>query len=229
MPYLSEEIVAAHFAPLTSDDHKKLLRNMTQTVSGSFSSLLQDASLPWKNMRELEALSLFELDHRVDAIEMRPERVTVSVGDRVVTRIPTFRLRSGTSVAVVDVLADARTADPDRLALTGALKTAYAARGIRYEVLRHAAVRAEPRLRNARRVLRGRGYEPHPEAELAVTFVLSSGGPHSVGSVVASLPDYGNVREAVYSLAARRRIAIDLWAHCPEDMTVRLAPRGGSR
>ncbi|MEJ1979044.1 MAG: hypothetical protein WDN49_25885 [Acetobacteraceae bacterium] len=229
MPHLSEEIVAAHFAPLTSDDRKRILRNMTQTVSGSFSSLLEDASLPWQNMRELEALSLFELDHRVDAIEMRPERVTVSVGDQAVTRIPAFRLRSGTSVAVIDVLPDTRVADPERGALTGALKRAYAMRGIKYEVLRHADVRAEPRLRNARRVLRGRRYEPELETELAVISVLSFGSGHSVGSVVAAVPNHVNVREVVYSLAARHRVAIDLWAHRPEDMAVRLAPSGGRR
>ena len=221
---VSHEPVDFRFTPLTDKHLERITRSLSNRVSGSFSSLLENGPLLWRNPVELAALSLFELDLRIESIETNPEVATVWVGGKWVTHIPTFRLRKGTTELVVDLVGDAYARTPERLALTDALERAYETRRIRYGVLRRADVKAEPRQRNARLVLRSRRYEVDLQTALAVTATLSADGPHTVGSVVAANPNASNVREAVYALAARRRIAIDLWAGEPEGMAVSLAP-----
>jgi hypothetical protein len=214
------------FSPLTEEDHARISRSLSNRVSGSFSSRLVSGPVPWRGTRELAALTLFELDLRVDSIEVTPEVATVLVNGEQISHIPTFLIRQGTTEVVLDVLDDTKAADSDRSALTHALKRAYASRGIRYGILRHAAVKAEPRQRNARLVLRSRRYEMGSHTALAIIATLSARGPHTVGSVMAAHPGIPNIREAVYALAANRRVAIDLWAQQPEEMTVSLAPQG---
>jgi hypothetical protein len=214
------------FSPLTKDDRSRISRSLSNRVSGSFSSRLVSGPVPWRGTRELAALTLFELDLRVDSIEVTPEVAVVLVNGKQVSHIPAFLLRQGTTKVVLDVLDDARAADPDRVALTHALKRAYASRGIRYGILRHAAVKAEPRQRNARLVLRSRRYDMGSQTALAIIATVSARGPHTVRSVMATHPGIPNVREAVYALAANRRVAIDLWAQQPEEMAVFLAPQG---
>ncbi len=213
------------FSPLTEDDRARMIRGLSQRVSGSFSSLLEGGPLLWRSPRELAALSLFELDPRVDSIEMTPEVATVLVEGKQVSHVPAFLLRQGPAVFVLDILSDAKAMDADRAALTAALKRAYAARGIRYAVLRQADVKAEPRQRNARLVLRCRRYDMGAQTALAIIATLSRPGPHTVASVMAANPGIPSVREAVYALAAQRRVAIDLWAQRPENMAVSLAPQ----
>lgn len=217
------------FSPLTEDDRARIARGMSQTFSGSFSTLLDSGPLPWRNLTELAALSLFELDLRVDEIEVTPEVAKVVVEGEAVSHIPAFRLRHGNALSVLDVMSDAKAQSPNRVALSLALKRAYATRGIRYAVLRKADVVAEPRHRNARLVLRCRRYDMGSETSLAIATTLSARGPHNVASVMMANAGTPNVREAVYALAARRHVAIDLWAHRPEDMKVSLAPRGSRR
>lgn len=219
------ESIDFKFAPLTDEHAGRIARSLSNRVSGSFSSLLESGLLRWRSPAELAALSLFELDLQVDSVETTPEVATVWIGGKWVDHIPAFRLRTGTTVLVLDVLGDTYARTPHRLALTDALKRAYEARRVRYGVLRHADVKAEPRQRNARLVLRSRRYEMNPQASLEITATLSTGGPHTVGSVMAANPNTPNIREAVYALAARRRIAIDLWARQPESMAVSLAPQ----
>ena len=221
----SREPVDFRFAPLTEKHLDRITRSLSNRVSGSFSSLLGNGLLVWRSPAELAALSLFELDLRTESIETSPEVATVWVGGKWVDHVPAFRLRKGITDLVIDLVGNAYGRTPERLALTDALKRAYETRRIRYGVLRRADVKAEPRQRNARLVLRSRRYEADLQTALAVTATLSADGPHTVGSVVAANPNASNVREAVYALAARRRIAIDLWATEPEGMAVSLAPR----
>ena len=213
------------FCPLTDEHVARITRSLSNRVSGSFSSLLESGPLRWRSPAELAALSLFELDLQVDSIETTPEVATVWVGGKWVDHIPAFRLRKGTTVIVLDVLGDTYGRTPERLALTDALKRAYETRRVRYGVLRRADVKAEPRQRNARLVLRSRRYEMSAQTAFAITATLSTGGPHTVGSVMAANPNTPNIREAVFALAARRRIAIDLWARQPEGMAISLAPQ----
>jgi hypothetical protein len=220
----SREPVDFRFAPLTDKHLERITRSLSNRVSGSFSSLLENGPLLWRSPAELAALSLFELDLRIESIETNPEVATVWVGDRWVDHIPAFRLRKGTTELVIDLVGDSFGRTPERIALTTALKRAYETRRIRYGVLRRADVKAEPRQRNARLVLRSRRYAVDPQTALAITATLSADGMHTVGSVVAANQTASNVREAVYALAARRRIAIDLWATEPEGMAVSLAP-----
>lgn len=229
MPPLHADLIAHDFAPLTDDDRKRVARRMTRTFSGSFTSIIQGASLPWHDRRELEALSLFELDHRVESIEMRPERVTLIIDGCPRSHIPAFRLRFGDRSVAIDVLGDAATRDPSRQALTDVLTVVYAARGMRYTSIPHAAVRAQPRLRNSRLVLRARNYEPGLGTEMAILSVLSTPVSQTLASIVEELSDHPNVREAVYSLVTRRRVAVDLWAPKPEDMAVLLLAERGEK
>jgi hypothetical protein len=222
-------IESCDFSPLTDEDRKRIARNMRHTVSGSFVTIVQGGSLIWRNLREFHALSLFELDLRVEQIEVVPERVTVMIDGRSISHIPAFRLRCGAVRVVLDVVTDRQIEKPSHQAVAGALTRAYASRGMRYKELRYAHVRAQPRLRNARLVLRGRCYDPPDETELAILALLSTPGRQTVRSISAAVPTDPHVRDAVYSLATRRRLAIDLWASDPDDMGVRLAPWGDTR
>jgi hypothetical protein len=222
-------IEAFDFSPLTDEDRKRIARQMTHTVSGAFVTVAQGGSLLWRNPRELHALSLFELDLRVEQIEVVPERVTVMVDGRSVDHIPAFRLRCAAARVVLDVVTDAQREKLGHQAVAGALTRAYASRGMRYTELRYAHVRGQPRLRNARLVLRGRCYDPPPETEFAILSLLSTPGRHTIRSISTAVPPNPHVRDAVYALATRRRIAIDLWARDPDDMVIRLASWGDSR
>ena len=69
-----EEIVAAHIAPLTSEDWNRIQANMRRRVSGVFSSRKMNAPLPWRKPLEKALFGLLEVGPWVDGIETMPTR-----------------------------------------------------------------------------------------------------------------------------------------------------------
>jgi len=159
--------VAFRTAPLSPAEWSEIDERLAKRFSGFFASRLMDRALPWRGLRHLATLSLFELNPAVESIEVMPERVTMFVDGRARDYTPHFRLRSAGGVAMADVLRYGQERNPARARVTALLRDIYAHRGIRYCALPEGAVTAEPVLGNARAVLACRGYDPPPEAELS--------------------------------------------------------------
>jgi hypothetical protein len=214
--------IAFAVAPLTAADWKQIDERLAGRFNGFFVSRLMGAALPWRSRRHFNALSLFELDPAIDRIEIMPERVMFVVDGRTRDYTPHFRLRSGAEVTVVDVLRRGQESNPARAAVTAVLEEIYARRGIRYHALHEARVAAQPRLGNARAVLACRGFDPPPEAEMAVVETLGERRRHTVGSLAERLQTTVGVKDTVFALATRRKVRLDLWAPRHADMAVEL-------
>ena len=208
--------------PLSAADWREIDEMMSLRFSGFFVSALMGAALPWRSLRHLAALSLFELDPAIESIEVMPERVTLYAGGKPRKYVPHFRLRSGSSVTVADVIRRGQEDNPVRTRATALLQEIYARRGIRYRALPEATVTAQPRLGNARAVLGCRGFRPTQEAEMAVVETLGQPRRHTLASLAGCLPTIDHLKDTVFALAARRVVRLDLGAPCHGDMTVEL-------
>ena len=214
--------IAFMVAPLTAAEWKALDERLSQRFSGFFVSTLMGAALPWRNLRHLAALSLFELDPAIDSIEVMPERVVLSAGGRPREYVPHFRLRSGSQVTMADVIRRDQEDNPVRARATALLQEIYARRGIRYCALPETVVTAQPRLDNARAILGCRGFRPTPDAEMAIVETLGQPGRHTVASLAGRLPTVAHLKDTVFALATRRVLRVDLGAACHGDMAVGL-------
>ena len=185
--------------PLTPSDWALINQKLERRFSGVFVSRVNGKALPWRGTHHLAALSLFELDPTIDAFEVMPERMSLTLGSKRYSFIPAFRIRSGHSVMMVDVLHAGQEAQPHRARLTAAINTAYSSVGLRYRTIPERDVLAQPRLRNARFVLGYRGFDPVGETEMAVVKVLSQPGAHTVNSVIAAAAAHPDVRDTLFS------------------------------
>ena len=155
-----EEIVAAHIAPLTSEDWNRIQTNTRHRVSGVFSSRKMNAPLPWRKSLEKALLCLLEVDPWVDSIETMPHQVVLIVEGKERRYTPAIQVRSGGRVAIMDALTDSRAADPARIDVTRIRKSVYRTRGLDYGALPQRELLLEPRFGNALYILRCRGFTP---------------------------------------------------------------------
>jgi hypothetical protein len=214
--------LAYRIDPLTDQDWKDINAGLDRRFSGLFISGVNSKELPWRGTHHLAAMSLFELDPAIDQFEVMPERITVTIDGKRRRYIPAFRLLCGRTVLMVDVLHVGQEKHPKRAEVTETLRMAYGCRGIRYKTIPERRVFAQPRQRNARYVLEYRSVHPAAETEMAVVKALAKHGKHTVDSVVATLADYPDGRDALLALATQRRVKLDLWAATPGEMTASL-------
>ena len=207
---------------LTDEDWKEINKGLDRRYSGLFVSGVNGGVLPWRGEHHLAALSLFELDPGIDSFEFMPERISLTIEGKKRSYIPAFRLRCGPATLMVDVLHPGQEKHPKRAQVSATIRAAYGCIGVRYRTLSEREVFAQPRQRNARYVLEYRGFRPSAETELAAVKALGRRGRHTVDSLTASLGDFPDVRDTLFSLATKRRIKLGLWAETPGEMPAEL-------
>jgi hypothetical protein len=220
---------AHHIARTTDEDWRRVTEGLTRRFSGEFPYPRTGTVLTWRTERERAAISILALEPRIDNIEVIPERVTIIVDGKRREWSPALRLTSGRRVAMVDVIRDSSLESPARDELTAQLTQIYAERGISYTVMLESRVRKQPRLSNARFVLGYRSVDPDPDTELAVVGALTRGMDASLGYLESKLAWTGDVRAAVFAMAARGQVKLDLWARDLADMSVKLVSWEGLR
>ena len=221
-----EEMVAAHIAPLTTDDWKRIQASMRRRVSGVFSSQKMNAPLPWRKPPERDLLSLLEVDPWVDSIEVLPHQVMLIVEGRKRHHFPGFKIRSRGRIAVMDALSQWEAADPARAELTRLLEAVYAERGIKYSAVPQSQILLEPRFGNARFILRFRGFAPDIETQRRVIEVLSTARSSTIVQIQARLASLSYVPETVCAAALAGVLTLDLSAADPLAMRATLRLRG---
>lgn len=221
--------VASHITQLTADDWRRITEGLTRRFSGDFPLDRNGASVNWRTQRERAAISILALDPRIDSIETVSERVTMIVDGRRRTWTPALRITSGRRVVVADVIRDESAAQPARREVTDLLTRIYAERGVTYTSMLESRVCREPRLRNARFVLGYRGVDCDPDTELAVVGALSGDAEVTLGALETLLDDGGNVQAAVFAMATRKQVRLDLWAPDFASMRIRLVSWEGLR
>lgn len=217
-----DDHVAHHIAQTTADDWRKVTEGLTRRFSGEFPYVRTGAVLNWRRKRERAAISIFALDPRIDNIEVIPERVTIVIGGKRRVWSPALRVTSRRRIAMVNIIRDSTLASAGCCELTEILTYIYGERGITYTVMLESRVRKEPRLSNARFVLGYRNVDPDRDTELAVVGVLTQDVETSLGYLESKLGGFGDVRAAVFAMAARGQIKLDLCARDLADMSVKL-------
>ena len=207
---------------LTDLDWREINKGLDRRFSGLFASGLNGKMVPWRSENHLAALSLFELDPGIDGFEVMPERISLSIDGKRRSYIPAFRLRCGSVTIMVDILRAAQEKHPKRAQVSATIRAAYECIGVRYQTISARSVLAQPRQSNARYVLEYRGFRPPAETELAVVKALGRTGRHTIDSLTASLLEFPDARDTLFSLATRRRIKVGLWAKTTGEMSAAL-------
>ena len=221
--------VAHHYAPTTAEEWRKVTEGLTRRFSGDFPYARNRTILKWRTERERAAISILALEPRVHNIEIIPEHVTLIIDGRRRDWFPALRITSGRNVVMADVIRDKSLASPGRCEITELLTHHYAERGIRYTVLTESRVRKEPRFSNARHILGYRELDPDPDTELAVVSTLTRAAEIKLGDLEAKLEGFGEVRAAVFTMATRGQVKLDLWAADFARMSVELVRWEGLR
>lgn len=229
MSATSASHIAHHHAPTTAEEWQKVTEGLTRRFSGDFPYARNRTTLKWRTERERAAISILALEPRVDNIEIMPEHVTLIVNGQRRDWFPALRVTSGRNVVMADVIRDDSLTSPGRCEITELLTHHYDVRGIHYRVLTESRVRKEPRFTNARLVLGYRELDPDPDTELAVVSILAKAAEIKLRDLEAKLEGFGNVRAAVFAMATRGQIKLDLWASNLAAMGVKLVQWEGLR
>ncbi|TNC98658.1 MAG: hypothetical protein FD119_129 [Stygiobacter sp.] len=200
---------------------------LSRRVHGTFASIKAGAYLPWGDPLTFGLLKLLEVDASISSIEVWPERVAVMLDGTRRDWLAKLRVRYGRGVAILEPVTDAMASRPAYMRLAAALTQAYWQRGVVFRTVLESEIRLQPRLGNTEHILAHRHFDVTPEAELHVREALSLGRAHTVGSLAAALPHLDPARPAIYAMALRGALTLNLGAAQPDDMPVRLRARKG--
>jgi hypothetical protein len=158
---------------------------------------------------ERDLACLLELDPDVLAFQEQPVRLEYVLDGTPHWHVPDFAIRRSASRELVEVKPSRKAADPVIAARTAALVHSLAPEGIRYLVLDEASIRAQPRLKNIKLLLRYRGTDlPESAREAAIDAVHREGLTLSIDELARLVPKLG--RTGVYALIGQGVLLTDL-------------------
>jgi hypothetical protein len=189
-------------------------------LTGWFPSRKNAMTFHWNRPLHRDFMVLLEADPRVCKFEFRPERIRVFSDGGWVDHVVGFRAQSSQGACFFDV-AQGDWLERMRSGLRDKLRNHYAERGLKYVLLGDADVRAEPRLWNARRLLRASATEIRPELERDVRLALLH-GPRRLRDLAGELNTGAAGYEPLLALAVRGAVEVDLDDRIGPDTEVRL-------
>jgi hypothetical protein len=217
------------FSAVDRDTLAALNAARARRVHGIHVSFKMGRSVPYRTLLERDLVHLLETDPKVRSFEHWPEKVVVFLLGNPQPHVPAFRVTSCSRLTMVlDVMSARDAADPVHLELTELVRRAYADRGIKYKALSQRQVSSEPQLSNARRILAARGAEvPQATLFLAERALSQGNEPRTVADIEQELDSAPGASDAVFLLALRGRVNLDLSAPEPSAMNASLRKQGG--
>jgi hypothetical protein len=166
---------------------RSVITRKTKRVIGKFASKKCNATIPWESQLERDFVYLLEVDRAVRRFFAQPERLQLVVQGEPRQYVPDF-LVCGCSGAswLVEVKPDEDAALPENRAIFAAAAEACLQRNIGYRVVVRSWIRREPRLGNAKLMLRYRGLALDIERRIRVIGLLE-GGPMSLAELRRAL------------------------------------------
>lgn len=216
--------LAARVRPLDDVDWEIISRQLAKRTNGVFASVKNDRSVPWRTREERDLMRLLEVSPEVIGYESWPERVDYIADSKRRRHVPAVRATTERGTVVMDVFRDDGPHAVCLAEIAEVMGDTYARRGVRYVALTPREVRLEPRFGNALHVLDRRTMRPAPGDELRVVEALTRrGGSATVADLRGLL---GDAAEAVFPMAMRRSVRLDLSAAEPSLIGVSLRVGG---
>lgn len=225
-----EEAVPAAFA--TADEVlargrpvRRIVKKSTVRRVGYFASRKNagDGALAWESELEKHALWLLEVDPYVSRFITQPLKVGYSLGGKPREHTPDLWFWRKGVPYLVEIKPSWRVKRPWMGIRTELMKELFAEYGIRYRLWRDDEIRSEPRLSNARNLLRYRDQELLAADKLKVRAALEAQTSMTIGELARLVS-----HEVVLGLLARGRLLMDMHEPLSKRSCVWLKPRQGN-
>lgn len=221
----------ASAAPSVSLSHAYLERLSAacerRQFTGTQASEKLRAAVGWTTLSQRDAMTVFELNHKVVSYRAWPTEVTLRWKGEGFTYWPSlgFDLVDGRQ-AIVDVVRREDEATPERAAFDDLLRRALAELGMGLSVVGERLLRNDRSLPNARAITREAGWPVDAAAQFScVRRFAAFGRPMSLGSLGQESRE---LRATACVLAMRRVLAIDLRAPSVDHCAIRLGMEGAA-
>ncbi len=176
------------------------VRDVVRRSHGGYVSLFfstkSDVPIECESLLELDTVRILEVDPTVTRIVHQPCELFWTLDGVKKRHVPDFGIHQRGRRAIIEVKHSSAFRDRELGLRTRKVKKKLRERGIAYQVLTERFVRAQPRLDNARLVLRGMGHAPLPAERGDILDVLRANrGPMTIGDIVTALyapPSFAN-------------------------------------
>lgn len=193
----------------TSRPVRRVITKSRKRVVGYFASPKCDALIEWESQLERDYLTLLEMDPHVVHFVAQPVRLAYELEGRFRTYVPDFCVQYRDRKVIAEVKCDRDAADPENQRLFAVFHERFAEQGLQYEVVTESAIRIQPRLGNARLLLRYRGMSVPAEFRFALDLLLSGHRDLTLAEIESRFPE-PHCREWIFSLATTGKVRIDL-------------------
>lgn len=194
---------------------RKVVTRSTARVVGYFSSIKMDALIPWESQLELDCLRILEVDNNVIGIHAQPEWVTYACQGRERRYCPDFAVqyRDGSNRRI-EVKYEADAVRPEMQERFVAVGSVYSAHRVEFRVMTESEIRREPRLANAKRMLRDLHLVPRSDLSQRVADIFNVRRPQTIRALEEALGYLLECREDLIRMALRGYFDIDI-GHAP--------------
>lgn len=214
--------VHAQAAPIDAEFWRDMTKRMARKVHGFVGCPIARA-LTWRIEEERDLFTILAADTSIDALEVFPEKLDLSIDGERREWVPAVRVRRGRQVAILDAMRGGEEGSSGRQRLNAALAEIYRSRRIGYKAFKRGDVLAKPRFQHALYVLDHRGTEPSSEDEFLVTQVLSKRPWMSIADLAREVAK-PFVRHTAFDMGMRRKLQLDLNVPTPDEIRVALRP-----
>lgn len=187
---------------------RKVVSRAPRRPVGWFASRRMQCLLPWESLIELDFLFLAETDQTVQAMYAQPAKVWYCL-DGWKSTVPDFRLDRADGVEFIEAKTDRDAADPENTRRFRAIGATLAAQGFAYTVARASAIRREPRLANAKLLMRYSAATVGPRFQLDLMAMLTT-GPMMVGQAEERLGGRAVARPSLFAAVLDGLLALNL-------------------
>lgn len=181
----------------------------------------------WTTLAQRDAMTLLELRHIVVDYVAWSTPVELRIGGEAVVYHPSVGgTYAGGKELVIDLVRPAEAGTAAREELNAMLAEGLRARGAAFIAISEDKVSSDPRLPNARAVMRACGWRASPgQQERCVRLIASRGRCVTLGHLAHPPEGSAEMRGTACVLAMRRVLAIDLGAPTPDGCSVSLPVR----
>ena len=201
---------------------RRVVKKSTVRRVGYFASRknVGDGALAWESELEKHALWLLEVDPYVSRFITQPLKVGYSIGGKPREHTPDLWFWRKGVPYLVEIKPSWRVKRPWMGIRTQLMKELFAEYGIRYRLWRDDEIRSEPRLSNARQLLRYRDQDLLADDKLKVRAALEAQTSMTIGELARLVR-----HEVVLGLLARGRLLMDMHEPLSKRSCVWLKPR----
>jgi len=205
---------------------RKVVRRTTKRVVGRFPSRKSKAMISWESQVERDFLYLLETDPEVEAFVEQPERLRLEIDGDLHSYVPDFLIGSHQGqLWFAEVKHDDEAERPENKAWFAAAAHACLQLNVGYRLVLESDIRREPRLSNAKLLLRYTNIDPEHDIVVRATALVEE-APMPLGALREALGGHQRHQD-VMALLLSGQIAVNLDQPLTDDSPVWLPKLGG--